>query len=70
MASDTWGTFRHDDRPRELHVAPLWKGRPPGCDMTIHEFYDLCWCEYKIEIGDGYFIVIHEEKQRNTFLTL
>lgn len=71
MESDnpTWATFKHPDRPAELHVAPLWKHGPPSRDLTHHNFYEPCWCDYKIEIGKNYFLIIHEELQRNTFLT-
>lgn len=54
----------------EVHVAPLWNGRPPRKDLTVHDFNDPCWCDYKIEVGRDYFLIVHEEKQRNTFLTL
>jgi len=48
-----WGVYDNPDAPREVHVAPV---------DEEHVMGDSCDCGQRIEIGDEYFLVIHEAR--------
>jgi len=49
-----WGVYDLGFGPREVHVAPM---------DVVHELYEPCFCDPKIEVGDDYFLVTHNEAE-------